>query len=220
MERSAVDSFRSGALNMNSWLLSLQHAFSCGVDFTMCNGAAIYFVQRFDQPVVKASAIAFLYGISALFARGLGGHLSDKMSERLSLRGRLLAQSMCMLCQGLLNVWFARIDDLIGSILLMVVFSIFVQASQPRNSAWTIMMFPHIFLANKCLFCCLSVSAFDGYMFWNRTLRGWPKCRFGSWHSRRRRYVHVAYEKIVQNFAESASSRFKCILHLFATTLL
>lgn len=127
MERSAVDSFRSGALNVNSWLLALQHAFSCGVDFTMCNGTAVYFHQRFEQPVITASAIAFFYGISALFARGLGGYLSDAMSERLSLRGRLIAQFFCMLFQGLLNIWFSRTELLGPSVCIMVAFSILVQ---------------------------------------------------------------------------------------------
>jgi NNP family nitrate/nitrite transporter-like MFS transporter len=109
--------------------LALQHAFSCGVDFTMCNGTAVYFHQRFEQPVITASAIAFLYGVSALFARGLGGYLSDTMSERLSLRGRLIAQFLCMLIQGLLNVWFSRTELLAPSVCIMVAFSIFVQVS-------------------------------------------------------------------------------------------
>lgn len=38
IERSAADSFRSGVYNLNSWILFLQYAGSCGVDVTMCNG--------------------------------------------------------------------------------------------------------------------------------------------------------------------------------------
>ena len=41
MQRSAVDSFRSGVYNLNGWLLFLQYAGSCGVDVTMCNGCAV-----------------------------------------------------------------------------------------------------------------------------------------------------------------------------------
>lgn len=129
VERSAVDSFRSGALNINSWLLFLQFAFSCGVDFTMSNGAAIYYHKRFGEPVATVGVIAFLYGVSALYARAAGGYLSDMMSEWMSLRGRLLVHFLCMVLQGLLNVWFARMDTLVSSIWMMVIFSVFVQMS-------------------------------------------------------------------------------------------
>ena len=95
----------------------------------MSNGAAIYFHHRFDQPVAVVGALAFLYGISALYARALGGYLSDVLFEALSLRGRLLAQFGCMLVQGLLNVVFARMDTLGASVGTMVLFSVLVQAS-------------------------------------------------------------------------------------------
>ena len=154
MERSAVDSFRSGALNLNSWLLFLQYvaeimngtnvvlllilfhcvfvrfAGSCGVDFTMCNGTAIYFNERFDQPIAAAGAIAFAYGISSIYARGLGGYVSDAMGDKWSLQGRLAAQMMCMTIQGLLGVVFARTDTLGPSIIAMIIFSILVQVSE------------------------------------------------------------------------------------------
>jgi NNP family nitrate/nitrite transporter-like MFS transporter len=70
-----------------------------------------------------------LYGISAVFARGLGGWLSDAVSVKFSLQGRLYAQLVCLLLQGLLNIWFARSDQLSMSIVSMVIFSIVVQMS-------------------------------------------------------------------------------------------
>lgn len=129
MERSAVDSFRAGVHNLNSWILCAQFAGSCGVDFTMCNGAAIYYHFRFDQTVAASGAMAFLYGISAIFARGLGGWLSDVVDSRFSLRGRLWAQLLCMLIQGIINIWFARTTDLLHSLLILVLWSIIIQMS-------------------------------------------------------------------------------------------
>lgn len=129
MERSAVDSFRSSAFNLNSWILFLQFAGSGGVDFTMCNGTAIYFHSRFGVSIAASGAIAFLYGISAVFARGLGGWLSDAVSTKYSLQGRLWVQLLCMVVQGLLNIWFARSARLGISMASMVVFSILVQMS-------------------------------------------------------------------------------------------
>mmetsp|Transcript_30756 Transcript_30756/g.47162 ORF Transcript_30756/g.47162 Transcript_30756/m.47162 type:complete len:511 (-) Transcript_30756:92-1624(-) len=129
LERSAVDSFRSGVLNLNSWILFFQHAGSYGVDLTMCNGATLYYSERFQQPTVTAAAIAFTYGVSAIFARGLGGYISDRAYDIFSLRGRLAVQMGCMILQGLLTLIFARCDTLQWSIVVMIIFSIFVQMS-------------------------------------------------------------------------------------------
>ena len=100
----------------------------------MSNGAAIYFHTRFNQPVAVIGALAFLYGIAALYARALGGYLSDVLFEAMSLRGRLLAQFVCMLVQGFLNIWFARMDTLGASVGTMVVFSILVQVCTEVSS--------------------------------------------------------------------------------------
>ena len=42
-EVSAANSFRSGALNFNTWLLFVQYACCFGVELTMNNAAALYF---------------------------------------------------------------------------------------------------------------------------------------------------------------------------------
>ena len=133
MERSAVDSFRSGAIKLNSWILFCQYAGSCGVDVTMCNGCALYFNQRFHQNIASAGAIAFLYGISAVYARGLGGYVSDRLYDRFSLQGRLWIQFACMLIQGGFNIWFARTATLGPSLIIMFVFSILVQVRICRS---------------------------------------------------------------------------------------
>jgi len=129
--QSAVDSFRSGALNINSWLLSCQFAGSYGVDVTLCNGCVLYFHDTFHQSIAAAGAIAFGYGISAVYARALGGHISDVFGTRWSLRGRLWVHLLVMIIQGLLNIQFAKsVEDLSSTIMIMVLFSVFVQVSR------------------------------------------------------------------------------------------
>jgi NNP family nitrate/nitrite transporter-like MFS transporter len=129
VERSAVDSFRSGVYNLNSWILFIQYAGSCGVDFTMCNGTAIYYQTQFKQSTATAGAIAFLYGLSAIFARGAGGWLSDKVSDRFELQGRLWAQLLCMALQGITNIWLARTKEFADTLPILVIFSVLVQMS-------------------------------------------------------------------------------------------
>jgi MFS transporter, NNP family, nitrate/nitrite transporter len=132
MQRSAVDSFRSGIYNFNSWLLFLQYAGSAGVDCTMCNGCAIYFHAVYSKSIATSGAIAFLYGISAVYARGLGGYISDRLYDNFALRGRLYIHFICMLAQGMLNIWFSRTADLQSSLIIMVVFSVLVQVSATK----------------------------------------------------------------------------------------
>ncbi|KAL3915052.1 MAG: hypothetical protein SGILL_005825, partial [Bacillariaceae sp.] len=129
MERSAVDSFRSGVINVNAWLLCAQYAFSSGVDTTLCNGIAVYYHVKYHQKISTIGAIAFLYGFSALWARGLGGFISDKIGDRYSLKGRLWIHFFCMMAQGAMNIWFAKSETLKGSLLVMVLFSILIQVS-------------------------------------------------------------------------------------------
>lgn len=129
VQRSAMQSFREGVYNLNSWLLSIQYAGSCGVDFTMCNGAAIYFHYVFGQTIAASGAFAFLYGFSALYARFLGGWLSDAVGKRFSLQGRLWVNMICLIAQGILNLWFARTTTLFNSLIIMVLWSILIQMS-------------------------------------------------------------------------------------------
>ena len=74
-EVSAAASFRTGAINFNTWVLFLQYAGCFGVELTMNNAAALYFKDEFGQSTEQAAAIASIFGWMNLFARGLGGFL-------------------------------------------------------------------------------------------------------------------------------------------------
>ena len=82
-EVSAAASFRNGAMNINTWLLFIQYACCFGVELTMNNAAALYFVDRFGQTTEAAAAIASIFGWMNLFARGMGGYASDKMNAKM-----------------------------------------------------------------------------------------------------------------------------------------
>jgi len=129
-EVSAAGSFRSGALNFNTWLLFIQYATCFGVELTMNNAAAIYFKEEFDQTTESAAAIASLFGWMNLFARGLGGYSSDKLNTRMGMRGRLAVHTFALLAEGAMVIVFANSTSLAGSIVILVVFSTFVQMAE------------------------------------------------------------------------------------------
>ena len=129
-EVSAAASFRSGAFNVNTWILFMQYGCSFGVELTMNNAAALYFKEVFKLSTESAAAIASIFGFMNLFARGIGGFSSDKMNAKMGMRGRLIVQTILLLLEGAMVFIFANSNSLGLSIAIMVLFSIFVQAAE------------------------------------------------------------------------------------------
>jgi NNP family nitrate/nitrite transporter-like MFS transporter len=129
-EVSAAASFRSGACNLNTWFLFVQYACCFGVELTMNNAAALYFKDEFKLTTEEAAAIASIFGWMNLFARGLGGFLSDKANAKMGMRGRLWAQTLLLFFEGALVLVFANTGDLTSAIIVMVFFSLLVQAAE------------------------------------------------------------------------------------------
>jgi len=129
-EISAASSFRDGAMNFNTWLLFIQYACCFGVELTMNNAAALYFKEEFGQTTESAAAIASIFGWMNLFARGIGGFMSDWFNSKMGMRGRILIQTVCLLGEGALVLVFANTNQLGSSIIVLVCFSMFVQSAE------------------------------------------------------------------------------------------
>jgi len=129
-EVSAAASFRAGALNFNTWFLFIQYACCFGVELTMNNAAALYFREEFGQTTESAAAIASIFGWMNLFARGLGGFISDYSNAKCGMRGRLIFQTVCLAAEGAMVLIFANTKKLGLAIFVMVIFSVFVQAAE------------------------------------------------------------------------------------------
>ena len=122
----------------------------------MNNAAASYFVDRFGLSIESASAIASIFGFMNLFARGLGGFVSDKaMATRLGMRGRILTQAALLILEGLCILVFASMDQLWASILVLTIFSIFVQGAE--GSTYGIVRFRFIDAPVKYFFVPLTI---------------------------------------------------------------
>jgi MFS transporter, NNP family, nitrate/nitrite transporter len=84
----------------------------------------------FGQSTESAGAIASIFGWMNLFARGLGGVFSDALNESWGMRGRLVAQAICLLGEGCAVLIFAHTHTLAGAVCVLVLFSLFVQAAE------------------------------------------------------------------------------------------
>ena len=130
VSESPMDAIRRGANNRNTWLLFLQYGCCFGVEITMTNAAALYFQEEFGQNTETAAAIASVFGWMNLFARGIGGFCSDIASANFGMRGRLWIQFVTLVAEGGLVCLFSLTDTLATAIVVMVFFSIFVQAAE------------------------------------------------------------------------------------------
>jgi len=65
-----------------------------------------------------------------IFARGLGGWASDKANGKLRMRGRILVQAALLILEGCCIFIFAEMGNLAASVVMLTVFSIFVQGAE------------------------------------------------------------------------------------------
>ena len=132
---SAVKALRGAVSTRNTWILLVQYACCFGVEITMVNAAALYFHDIFNQSTESAAAIASIFGWMNLFARGVGGYVSDMVNAKYGMRGRLWVQVATLVCEGVMVVVFGRTVTLGGAIAAMIVLSIFVQAAEGSTFA-------------------------------------------------------------------------------------
>ena len=127
---SAVTSFRAAAANYTTWVLFIQYACCFGVELTMNNAAALYFEEKFDLETESAAVVASIFSWMNLFARGIGGFVSDAANESMGMRGRILAQTLFLVGEGILVIIFSSTESLVSAIMTVLVFSLFVQACE------------------------------------------------------------------------------------------
>jgi nitrate/nitrite transporter NarK len=124
-----------GMRSRNAWVLFVQYACCFGCELALFNAAALYFKDAFGQSTESAAAIASIFGWTNLFARGIGGFCSDMANAKCGMRGRLWVQACFLVTQGVLIMAFSEAHTLAGSIVTMVLFGLFLQASEGSTFA-------------------------------------------------------------------------------------
>jgi NNP family nitrate/nitrite transporter-like MFS transporter len=124
-KRGLLDAARDGRV----WALFGIYAACFGVELTVHNVAALYFVDHFRADLATAGLAAGSFGILAVGARLLGGVLSDRAAARFGLGGRTVLLGAALLGEGIALVVFSAAPTLPLAVAAMIVFGVFVHAS-------------------------------------------------------------------------------------------
>jgi len=111
------------------WALALLYGCCFGIELTIDNYAALYFTDYFHQGLATAGLFAGTFGMMNLFARALGGIVSDRFGLRWGLRGRTMLLGTTILCEGLGLIVFSRMTWLPAAVASMMLAGLFVKMS-------------------------------------------------------------------------------------------
>ncbi|HZV65777.1 MAG TPA: MFS transporter, partial [Telluria sp.] len=118
-------SFKAAACNYRVWLLFVTYGACFGIEIFIHNIAAVYYVDHFSLSLKEAGMAAGSFGLLALFARALGGWLSDKGAARGDLNTRVTLLFVMMLGEGLGLLWFANAGSATLAVIAMLCFGLF-----------------------------------------------------------------------------------------------
>jgi MFS transporter, NNP family, nitrate/nitrite transporter len=110
-----------------TWVLAFAYAACFGIEITVDNVAATYFVDNFKTSIILAGVLAGIFGFMNLFARALGGIFSDRIGRRYGLRGKGLLLAGFLILEGLGIILFAKAGNLPFAIASMLLFALFLK---------------------------------------------------------------------------------------------
>lgn len=122
---SGWQSFTAAARDYRVWMLFITYGACFGVELTIHNMAAIYFVDQFALDVKTAGLYVGCFGLLALFARALGGLISDKLAHHKGLDGRTRWLFILILAEGIGLTLFAQAGTAHMAFITMIIFGLF-----------------------------------------------------------------------------------------------
>lgn len=131
--RSAPNSpkatFAEAARDYRVWSLAALYACCFGLELTLDNVAVLYFTDYFHLDMYWAGAIAAGFGMMNLFARALGGILSDRWAKTTGLDGRGRFLFLTILGEGTMLLLFSLATNVWVATCLLLVVGLFVKMS-------------------------------------------------------------------------------------------
>ena len=124
-KKGGVAILMHAARNYRVWILFGAYAACFGIEIFIHNIIAMYYVNNFSFSLTEAGFAAGIFGLLALFARALGGIVSDKVALRKGLDGRTKVLFVMILGEGLFLILFSQMNSAMLAIIAMTVFALF-----------------------------------------------------------------------------------------------
>jgi NNP family nitrate/nitrite transporter-like MFS transporter len=129
-EKKPTGTFWLACQDKRVWALFLIYGACFGIELTINNIAALYFVDYFGLGLKAAGYAAAAFGLMNIFARTLGGVFGDLFASKLGLRGRVFWLFLAVFAEGVALICFSQMKVLALAIPSLIVFSLFVQMSE------------------------------------------------------------------------------------------
>ncbi|MBF7687320.1 MFS transporter [Acinetobacter rathckeae] len=124
-KKGSVAILMHAAKNYRVWVLFIAYAACFGIEIFIHNVVAMYYVDNFKFGLKEAGLTAGIFGLLALFARALGGIVSDRIAVEKGLDGRTKVLFLMILLEGLFLVLFSQMQTPVLAILSMTIFALF-----------------------------------------------------------------------------------------------
>ena len=125
----ASGAFREACRDRRVWALAVLYAACFGMELTIDNFAALYFTDYFHLTLKIAGVVAGTFGMMNLFARALGGIVSDRVNLRWGLQGRTRLLAGTIAAEGFALMLFSQARWLPFAIASMLLTGLFVKMS-------------------------------------------------------------------------------------------
>lgn len=123
-KKVARESFVRACKNYRVWMLFLTYGACFGVEIFIHNIVASYYVDSFGLTLKTAGLAAGSFGLLALFARALGGIVSDRIARAKGLDGRSLWLFVLIVGEGLGLLWFSHAQSVALAVIAMLSFGL------------------------------------------------------------------------------------------------
>jgi NNP family nitrate/nitrite transporter-like MFS transporter len=135
--------FAEACRDSRVWALAVIYGACFGIELTIDNTIALYFADYFEgfkqldavQSVKMAGLFASMFGLMHLFARTLGGYISDRTAASWGLSGRVKWLFVALFCEGLALMLFSEVRVFALAIPSLLLFGLFMKMSEGATYA-------------------------------------------------------------------------------------
>lgn len=114
-------------LDWRIWSLTVAYGMCFGMEITFDNVASLHFVDTFKLSQSSAGFWAGVFGFMNIFARALGGIVSDRVGSRYGMKGKGVLLALMLLLEGIGIILFANAGSFSVAVISMLSFALFLK---------------------------------------------------------------------------------------------